>query len=310
MSSKYFIGLDGGGTKTKCVVTDYELNPLYSCEGGQSNFLIIGTQRVASTILSLILSALNYLKISSEDVESILIGTTGAGRKDDAEKLKNDFMTYAKVEGYSFKSFIVESDARIALEGAFSGKEGCLLIVGTGSIIIAKDNFNKIYRAGGYGRLIGDEGSGYTLGRKGLNLVAKEYDGRGGKTLLTEMLSRDFGITSASELITQVYRNNFDIASFAPKVIEAAQMGDALSKKVLDEESDELILHVKSMLKIMNKEEMKLCLTGSVISTENYYSNLFKDKLKKTLQKVEIVKAENQPAMGAAIMAKNLAQTN
>ncbi len=303
---KYLIGLDGGGTKTKCVLTDFNFNPLYECQGGPSNFLLIGTQIVSETILSLILESITYLKISPDDIASILIGTTGAGRQSDAQKLKNDFIQYAQSKGYFFQSFNVDSDARIALEGAFSGGPGSLLIAGTGSVIFGKDKNNNIYRVGGYGRLIGDEGSGNTLGRRGLNQIAKELDGRGDKTLLTEILKRDFGITDSSKLITEVYRNNFDIASFAPKVIEAAQNGDRIANKILEEESDELLLHVKSIFNMIGQETLKLCLIGGTIATENFYSAMFKKKIELHLPNVKIVSAENPPEIGAAFMAKTM----
>lgn len=306
MEKKYLIGLDGGGTKTKCVITDFNLNPLYICQGGPSNFLIIGTQKVSETILSLILESIAYLKISPDDVASILIGTTGAGRPNDAQKLKQDFLQYAESKGYYFKSFNVDSDARIALEGAFSGGPGSLLIAGTGSVIFGKDRNNQIHRVGGFGRLIGDEGSGSTLGRKGLNQIAKEFDGRGDKTVLTEILKRDFGITDSSQLITEVYRNNFDIASFAPKVIEAAQNGDRIAKKILEEESDELLLHVKSIFNMVGEETLKLCLIGGTIATNNLYSAMFKKKIELHLPNVKIVSAENPPEIGAAFMAKTI----
>ncbi len=303
---KYLIGLDGGGTKTKCVVTDFDLNPLYECKGGPSNFLLIGTQAVSETILALILEAMNHLKISSDEIASIFIGTTGAGRQSDAEKLKNDFNLYAQSKGYSFRSFNVDSDARIALEGAFSGEPGSLLIAGTGSIIFGRDENNQIHRVGGFGKLIGDEGSGNTLGRRGLNRVAKEFDGRGGKTLLTELLLRDFGIADSSQLITEVYRNNFDVASFAPKVIEAALNGDKIANNILEEESNELLLHVKSIFNMIGEETLKLCLIGGTIATENFYSAMFKNKIELHLPKVKIVSAENSPEIGAAFMAKSM----
>ena len=303
---KYLIGLDGGGTKTKCVVTDFDLNPLYECKGGPSNFLLIGTQAVSETILALILEAMNHLKISSDEIASIFIGTTGAGRPNDAQKLKGDFISYAESKGYSFKSFNVDSDARIALEGAFSGEPGSLLIAGTGSIIFGKDENNQIHRVGGFGKLIGDEGSGNTLGRRGLNRVAKEFDGRGDKTLLTELLIRDFGISDSSQLITEVYRNNFDTASFAPNVIEAAQNGDKVANRILEEESNELLLHVKSIFNMIGEETLKLCLIGGTIATENFYSAMFKNKIELHLPKVKIVSAENSPEIGAAFMAKSM----
>jgi N-acetylglucosamine kinase len=306
MGKKYLIGLDGGGTKTKCVLTDFNFNPLYECRGGPSNFLLIGTQIVSETILSLILESIAYLEITAEDVASIMIGTTGAGRQSDAQKLKQDFLQYAESKGYFFKSFNVDSDARIALEGAFSGGAGSLLIAGTGSVIFGKDKQNKIHRVGGFGRLIGDEGSGNTLGRRGLNQVAKEFDGRGDKTLLTEFLIRDFGISDSSQLITEVYRNNFDTASFAPKVIEAAQNGDKVANRILEEESNELLLHVKGIFNMIGEETLKLCLIGGTIVTENFYSAMFKKKIELHLPNVKIVSAENSPEIGAAFMAKNL----
>lgn len=306
MEKKYLIGLDGGGTKTKCVLTDFNFTPLYECQGGPSNFLIIGTQTVSETILSLITESTNHLKISPDEISSIFIGTTGAGRPNDAQKLKHDFIQYAQTEGYSFQSFNVDSDARIALEGAFSGGPGSLLIAGTGSVMIGKDKNNNIYRVGGYGRFIGDEGSGNTLGRKGLNQIAKEMDGRGDKTLLTEILKHDFGITDSSQLITEVYRNNFDIASFAPKVIEVAQNGDKIANRILEEESDELLLHVKSLFNMIGEETLKLCLMGGTIASENYYSAMFKKKIELHLPNVKIVSAENPPKIGAAFMAKTM----
>jgi len=304
MDKKYLIGLDGGGTKTKCVITDFNLNPLYTCQGGPSNFLLIGTQTVSETILSLILESTSYLKISLNQIVSILIGTTGAGRPSDAQKLRDDFLHYAESKGYFFNSFNVDSDARIALEGAFSGGPGSLLIAGTGSVIFGKDKNNQIHRVGGFGKLIGDEGSGSTLGRRGLNQIAKEFDGRGNKTILTEILKRDFGISDSSKLITEVYRNNFDVALFAPKVIEAAQNGDGVAKKILEEESNELFLHVKSIYNMIGDETLKLCLIGGTIAMENFYSKMFRTKIEQYLSNIKIVSAENPPEIGAALMAR------
>ncbi|MEW6653566.1 MAG: BadF/BadG/BcrA/BcrD ATPase family protein [Bacteroidota bacterium] len=303
---KYLIGLDGGGTKTKCVITDLEFNPFYECQGGPSNFLIIGTEKVSETILGLVLECVSKLNISVEEIASIFIGTTGAGRISDAAKLKDDFTAYALSKGYTFNAFNVDSDARIALEGAFSCKAGSLLIAGTGSVIFGKDSKGQIYRAGGFGRLLGDEGSGNTIGRRGLNMVSKDFDGRGEKTELTKLLKEHFGISDAQQLITEVYRNNFDMAAFAPKVIEAAKNGDSAATKIIEEESDELLLHVKSIFNMIGEESMKLCLVGGTITTENYYAETFKRKIEKLLPKVKVIAAENPPELGAALMAKSM----
>ncbi|MFZ5948683.1 MAG: N-acetylglucosamine kinase [Stygiobacter sp.] len=300
---KYLIGLDGGGTKTKCVVTDFQFNKLYECVGGASNFLIIGTEKVSETIFSLIKESVDNLKINYDEISAVLIGTTGAGRIEDANKLKNDFTEFTKSKGIEL-NFFVESDARIALEGAFSGKPGSLLIAGTGSIIFGKDKSGNIYRVGGFGKLIGDEGSGLVIGRKGLQAVSKFFDGRIDKTLLADFLKNEFNISDGASLISAIYRNNFDIASFAPNVIQAAQQNDFEALKICENETDELILHIKAMYNLLNERKMKLSLVGGIISTDNFYSNLFKKKLNEQLPFVEIVNPENPPEIGAVILAK------
>ena len=102
-------------------------------------------------------------KFLLNDIEAIVLGTTGGGRRNDAELLEKKIFEDVKQKSISINKFRVESDARIALEGSFSGKEGSILIAGTGSIMFGKDEAGEIHRVGGFGRYIGDEGSGYRI---------------------------------------------------------------------------------------------------------------------------------------------------
>ena len=305
---KYLIGIDGGGTKSKCVITDFNLKPLFETAGGPSNFLILGTEKVAETILGLIIQCVNNLNINYDDIAATVLGTTGGGRKSDAEDLEKAITHLAAHKRIFLNKFRVESDARIALEGAFSGKPGSILIAGTGSIMFGKDSKGIIHRVGGFGRFIGDEGSGYKLGQKGLNCVAKEFDGRGNKTLISELLKDKFKIESPENLITEIYKNNFDIASVAPLVIDAAQKGDKVAQMIIETEADELVLHIESMRKKLKEKKMYVALIGSLITTENFYSFRFREKVVQKFDDVIIKDAENPPEIGAAILAKQLAK--
>lgn len=303
---KYLIGMDGGGTKTKCILTDFDLNSVYETIGGPSNFLMLGNEKVSETVLDLIIECAEHQKINLADVEAIVIGTTGGGRRSDAESLENAIKESANSKKIVLNNFRVESDARIALEGAFSGKPGSILIAGTGSIMFGKDANGEIHRVGGFGRFLGDEGSGYRIGQRGLNAVAKDFDGRGNKTLMTQLVLEKFSITSPEDLITEIYRNNFDIASAAPIVIEAAEKNDKEAVKIIESESDEMILHISSMKEKLNENVLYLSLIGSLLNTENYYSYMFKEKVVRKFTDVVIKEAENTPEIGAALMAKNL----
>lgn len=303
---QYFIGMDGGGTKTKCVLTDEHLNVLHECSGGPSTFILIGVETVCNTLFELITECVEKVGITFAEIKSAVIGTTGAGRRSDAETLENSFADFMKSKGLTLKKFRVESDARIALEGAFGGEPGSILIAGTGSIMFGKDEHGEIHRVGGFGRFIGDEGSGYMIGRKGLMAVAKSFDGRGAPTLLTGYLRDEYNIDDPSTLITEIYKNNFDIASAAPLVIRAAENNDDVCEHIIDEESDNLMLHVRAMKKKLQVPGMKVSPIGGTISTDNYYARKFREKVRKFLHEVDIIPAKYPPQIGAVIMAKNL----
>lgn len=303
---KYLIGMDGGGTKTKCVLTDINLNPIYETTGGASNFLVIGTETVSETILNLVNECASSQNISINDIDSIVLGTTGGGRRNDAELLEKKIFEDAKQKSIPINKFRVDSDARIALEGAFSGKAGSILIAGTGSIMFGKDDKGEIHRVGGFGRYIGDEGSGYRIGRKGLNAVARFMDGRAKSTKIADLLDQEFSISTSEQLITEVYRNNFNIASVAPLVFEAAESGDKIAQRILEDEADELLLHITAMKTKLNVEILKVSLIGSILTTPNYFSYLFNEKVVRRFNDVKIMEAEHSPEFGAALMAKQL----
>jgi len=300
----FLIGIDGGGTKTHAVLTNLEGEKLFECFAGPSNFLILGTTKVSSTILELIDTCKNYLHLGYEDFAAVLLGTTGAGRRPDAELLETDFQSFLKQKKIPPINFRVESDARVALEGAFSGKPGSILIAGTGSIMFGKDREGTIHRVGGFGRFIGDEGSGYSIGKKALTAIAKSFDGRGEHTLLQKLINDKSGISSSEKLITEIYKNNFDIASVAPLVLEAAEMGDSTAITIIESETDELILHIKAMKEKIKEEILDVAFIGGILSSKNSYSDLFTKKITQQISGCQVKVPDSPPEYGAILMAQ------
>lgn len=306
---RYLIGIDGGGTKTHCIIASENLEKLHECYGGPSNFLMLGTEPVAQTIAGLVKDCKEKLNIHYNQIDSIVLGTTGAGRLAEAKRLEQDVLAYVQKNSVLFKDFGVESDARIALEGAFAGKPGSILIAGTGSIMFGKDAKEKIYRIGGFGRFIGDEGSGYIIGRRGLNAVAQSFDGRGAHTLIANLVKTKFQLTTPEELIYSIYNNNFDIAAVAPLVFQAAEQGDTAALRICDEETNELITHIRAMQKKIISGKLNLTLIGGIATSDNYFARLLKRKIQELLPDVALQPPQHSPAFGAVLMAKARTQT-
>jgi N-acetylglucosamine kinase-like BadF-type ATPase len=306
---KYLIGIDGGGTKTDCAIADLSGKIIYQTVGKPSNFLIIGVKETVANLFAAIEECLFELKGDFSDVKQIVVGVAGAGRKDDAELLEMSFKDYAENEGIHFKGVKVVSDAQVALEGAFPDSAGCILIAGTGSILFGKDDKGNIHRVGGFGRLIGDEGSGYRIGRNALNAVSKEIDGRGEKTIITELVNNKIDFGASDKLVNKVYKEKLDIASIAKVVIDAGEIGDVAANKILSDEADELVLHLKSILNIIPAEKLNVSLSGSLIDNKNYYSDLLKKKIKEGLPQIKIVKPSLSPVSGAILIAKRIIST-
>ena len=295
----YILGIDYWGTKTDCVIANFEPKILSSVTTKGGNLLKIGFEKAALNILSAIKKCIENTNIKYEDVDFVLIGSAGAGRKENSDKLLNELKRIT-----DFKNIKVTTDAHIALEGAFSGKPGCILIAGTGSIIYGKDKEGKLYRVGGFGSLIGDQGGGYSIGRKGLIAVAKQLDEMGNNTKITDLVCDKFNIKNKEDLISKVYENQIFISEIAVLVLDAAQSDDETAITILNEELDELIEQISAMKKKLNDEKFNLAFTGSLIQNKNYYSNLLREKIKEKLSFVEVTEAENPPAFGAILLAK------
>ncbi|MFZ1080328.1 MAG: BadF/BadG/BcrA/BcrD ATPase family protein, partial [Candidatus Kryptoniota bacterium] len=185
---QYFLGFDGGATKISAVTLNLEKEVVAEEVGKPANFQIMGIEQASINILEVTESILGKLNADFSQVKAMYLGLAGTGRKSDAEKMLNGFVNLLVVKKYPVPKIQVGSDAIAALEGAFGGKAGMIFIGGTGSILFAKEADGEMQRVGGWGRFIGDEGSGYALGRSCLTAIAKEFDGRGKKTNLTHLL--------------------------------------------------------------------------------------------------------------------------
>ena len=205
---------------------------------------------------------------------------------------------------------IITNDAVTALYGGVGGSEGVILISGTGSICYGSNSEGETKRAGGWGHLIGDEGSGYYIGINAINKIAKGHDCVEEKTVMTDLILEHLKLENASGLIEFVYRSGAgksEIASLARLVDEAYKQGDSMAEEILLRAAFELFLISKAVidnLKLNNKKAI-LAVNGSVIEKNECISSEFKRLMNRNYPLVEIAGMKNDAAYGAVLMALN-----
>lgn len=304
----YVIGLDGGGTKTSAELCTPDGKVLATSQGGPSNFQVIGVEQAARTILDLVETCCHSIGCTTSQIGCVVAGLTGAGRAGDQARMCDELKREADRRGAGIGHFVVESDARIALEGALGGAPGIIVIAGTGSIVFGKDRSGTVHRAGGWGRMIGDEGSGYALGRELFRAVAAAWDGRAPKTRMSGLLERKAGLSTQEAIISALYKEGFDIASVAPLVVDAAQAGDKAARRIVSEAAEELIDVISAVARKMKgrsriRMKIPVVFIGSVMSSNNVFSKTVTAMLRKREPSLALQHAVAPPVHGASIMA-------
>ncbi|MCM1224114.1 MAG: hypothetical protein NC548_57645 [Lachnospiraceae bacterium] len=297
---KIIAGIDGGGTGTIVELRSMENKVLERDKFGPFNINSIGEEK----LYDLLREIFEYI-LQSGECEGICIGAAGISNSAVDDVLKE----ITQELGFSGK-MILKGDHDIALYGAMSGAPGSVLIAGTGSICTGMDAEGKTARAGGWGHLIDDTGSGYALGRDALGAVVRSLDGRSKATLLSSLIYDFWGISNERQLIEKVYSTSekSNIASLSPVVEKAALQGDKTACTIMEKNAGELVELVACIYRKLKLESMKLSLLGSLISKNTLLREDFLKQLAEKLPAVQVKEPDMDAASGAALWAWQLVQ--
>ena len=232
-----YLGIDGGGTHTVALLARASGDIVGRGTAGPSNRQAVGTERALAALDDAVSAAFHAAGLPRGPVTSACLGLAGADRPDDQAVLR------AWAERVQLAAHVeVTSDAAILLAAGTPHGWGLVLIAGTGSIAFGRTADGRRARAGGWGHLLGDEGSAYALVIHALQAIARAADGRGPATRLTECFLNHWGLTQPQDLIAAVYRSGRDRADFAalaPLVIEMAE-NDPVAAGIVEQGAHEL----------------------------------------------------------------------
>lgn len=271
---KWFIGIDGGGTKTKAAICDEQGQVWAIVAGESSNPLSRPWAQVEATLQQLVATACEQAGARAEEVAGLFIGLGGADRPAIREKLHASFAEVWQ------ERLHVDNDAVPALYSGTWGQPGIVLISGTGSIACALTSGGARHRVGGWGYLLGDEGSGYDLGKKAAMAVLRAYDGRGEPTALTGLFLAHYQVASPEELIGVIYgasNPRMRLAGASELVEQAARQQDSLACRLIAEAADDLLELAQACLE-KTQEALPVVLAGGLFATDTLVRQRVMDK--------------------------------
>jgi glucosamine kinase len=309
----YYLGIDGGGSKTTCAVGDEHI-VLASSTAGPSNITRVGEKLARESIHHAIDWACKSAKIDPAEIKCACIGAAGAARKDVALALR-------KFIGESIEGEIeVIGDMAIALEAAFGDKPGVIVNAGTGSIAYGRSSRGETVRAGGWGFVVGDEGSAHWIGREAVAQLLRALDEQGGSGFaskgmgLADFMSptlfralKDVWNVNSIEQLVRVANSGPDFSALFPAISTAADEGDELARGIVANAATELSRLAAIVIHQVSAEKSKalpLAMVGGVFRHSKIVRQRFCEEVHKAHPEASLNSGIVEPVNGALQMAR------
>jgi N-acetylmuramic acid 6-phosphate etherase len=304
-----YLGIDGGGTSTIALLAraapgaDPPWTVLGRGESGPSNLQAVGTATALLALDDAVGRAFAAAGVERGTAAAAWLGLAGAGRPEDQALVRS----WADRAGLA-RIITVSGDTPLLLAAGTPAGWGVALVAGTGSMAFARAPDGSTARAGGWGHLLGDEGSGYALALAGLRAIARAADGRGPATRLTESFLREFRLSQPADLVGAVYRGGCDqaaLAALAPLVLQAANDGDAVAEAVVNGAAGELADTALAAARPLGLERgpVPLALAGGLLLASSSYRRHVLEALAGRGLRAEPLTLVAEPAQGAVRLA-------
>jgi len=300
--AELLLGVDGGGSKTLALVADPRGRVLGRGIGGSSNYQSVGFAAATGALEAAITDA---LRSAGSDpacpIAAACFGLAGVGRPAD----RATFNAWLKEHG-RIRRWTLVNDAELVLAAGTPAGWGVALICGTGSFCYGRAPDGRTSRAGGWGHLIGDEGSGYALGVQALRLATQTADGRADAQAMLHTLLHHWQLSDPAELVHYVYdpaRTRADIAALAEPITALAEQGDRFARELVDQAAYELGRMVAAVVRRLGLETPPLATGGGRFGAGSNLGQAIAAQAGVVLGPIRHV---HEPAGGALVLARRL----
>ncbi len=303
----HVLGIDAGGTKTVALLADADGRVAGEGRSGGANLQAHGELEVEKVLHHVIDQAMAGRTVAPA---AVCLGLAGVDREGDSQVIGGIMRRL----GFREHTLIV-NDALIALvagvplpAGTAAVGQGLVLISGTGSIAYGVNRQGVAARAGGWGASLGDEGSGHWIGRRALEAVARDADGRGPRTRLTPLVLAHFSLSRPAQLVSEIYdhaQGKRAIASLGPLVEQARAAGDIVATEIMRKAADELALAAASVIARldMRGEQFPVLLSGGMVRGAQWLAAEVTLRLAEVAPRSTVAALDVEPALGAVRLA-------
>jgi N-acetylmuramic acid 6-phosphate etherase len=295
------LGIDGGGSKTRALIADRDLRLLGSATTGSSNMQVVGLPAATAAIVAATEAALAAAGLAEAQPAAICLGLAGAGRPAERAQI------LAWAEGrWPGRPCAVVSDVEPVLAAGTPEGWGVALIAGTGSVCLGRAPDGRSQQVGGWGYLLGDEGSGYDLALRALRLATRTADGRAEAHSLLAAVLGHFALDAPQALVRHIYGGDTSpasIARLAATVVALAQAGEAHAAALLDESAVHLALMATTAARRLALQAPPLALAGGLMGSSAGLRQRIAAHLGPGWDAVRFV---DDPAHGTLVLARRL----
>lgn len=300
LDSLYTLGVDGGGSKTLAVVVNARGEEVGRGLAGSANYHTVGLETAVEHIFTAVSQATRSAQLQLP-LYTAWLGLAGVDRQGDLDLFLPHLRTLAR-------TVQITNDAELLLAG-LGRPVGVVLIAGTGSIALGRDAAEHRARAGGWGHILGDEGSGYAIAQQAMQAAVRAADGRGPQTMLLERILQHWDIIQVDQLISKVYNepDKARIASLSSLVLLSARAGDQVAATIVQQAAQELAIAVRAVCQALEfpQGEIPLALGGGLLIHEADFCTQVIQQIRH-IQPIGQVVLVSQPALSAARAALHL----
>jgi glucosamine kinase len=300
----FYLGIDSGGTKTKCAVAD-DHAVLATAVSGGSNLVRLGEAAAREALHSAICQACSAAKLAPRLIQSVCVGSAGGARPEVAARIRAMLLEVGS--DFAPSRIEVVGDTAIALEAAFGAGPGVVAISGTGSIIYGRDAKGQTVRAGGWGFAVSDEGSGHWIGRQAVAALLHARD-RDQETKLTALVLDAWKLHDIDELVR--HANSTPPPQFPrlfPIVLRAAEGGDFIARELLTQAGRELAALAAIVIGQVSPSSpyVPVAMVGSVFRQSAAVRSVFYNELQASFPGIELRQDCVEPVFGAVALARS-----